>query len=40
MSMWTFRKRAGGRVKLPTEVIVWRETLERLQGLQPRAKMR
>jgi hypothetical protein len=28
-SMWTRRKRAGGGVKSPSEVTVWRETLER-----------
>jgi hypothetical protein len=31
-SMWTCRKRAGGGVKSPSGVTVWRETLERWQA--------
>jgi hypothetical protein len=34
------RKRAAGSVKSPTEVTVWRETLERWQAWQTRAQVR
>ena len=40
MSMLTCRKRAGGRVNLPTGVMVWRKSLERWQGWQARAQFR
>ena len=38
-SMWMCRKRAGGREKLPTGLVVWWETLERWQGRQARAQV-